>query len=190
MTLKRRHATWLIAASVLVLAGSLVAFAVGRRGPYAFLEKYRPQRIDVDIRALFAKGPEESQASYPKARLLVFEERDHQAIADAMKHELTMQKGFLFHDASYDSPTRGPNDEMFQFALGPEKAGDVLPAGAYFEYGMDAARDLKAVKSNESIFTTHPELATPKSPACIVVIVGEESWLDRQGERLRGFLHL
>lgn len=187
MSSKRRYVTGLIAASALMVA--LGAVAVGGRGPYAFLEKYRPQRIEVNLRALFAGGPED-QASYPEARILVFQERDHKAIADAMKGELTRPRGFVFHDASHDSPTSGSNDEMYHFALGPEAKGSVLPAGAYFEYGMDAARDLKAVKSDESIFTTHPELATPKSPACIVVIVGEESWLDRQGERLRALLHL
>ena len=177
---RRRWPVWAGIAVLLVLGFILAVAASLNSGPYSFLDQFHPERVEVDESTIYGPGGKPRGVTTPKITMLVFRLGDHDRILAAMKKELTPARGFDSHQLSV-----GPGGGLWEF---PEKSASsaksiLAPEGAFYLYGEVAG-------SVENNFRSPRRPPSALRQACVVVIFRDETWVEAQWARVKGFLHL
>ncbi|HTQ10963.1 MAG TPA: hypothetical protein VMI31_12885 [Fimbriimonadaceae bacterium] len=167
------------AAILVCLAGAaLYGWLWSRRDPYAFLSRFHPKRIDVDIRDILPKSWRvDNSVGDPKLTLLVFRYRDAPSVLAAMRRELTPARGFRpINLTSMGGSAEPPYDKdvTWEFVRGFGSAdGDRT---ARYSAGYAAA-------DAEQLYAGTGRIGGSRNPACIVLIAPAESGFEKIGAK-------
>jgi len=159
-----RRGAGLAALAAILLAVGAWEFLL-HRNAYAFLDRFHPRRVDVDLQRILPQGWRiDRPAGGARLTLLVFRYKDGPSVLAAMKRELTPMHGFRARNLV---PARGraqppyDKDVTWQFTrgLGGSDEGD----GARFSSGYGAA-------DAEQLYEGTGRIGGSTKPACIVLI--------------------
>jgi hypothetical protein len=138
---EKRAKKWVWCISALAAAGVVISvLAAMHPSRYAFLERYHPRHVKVDMNRIFSSsGPSRSLVpTLPPVTMYVFDYKDSNAVLADLKRELTKGRGYQVKDES-DSST----DVQYQFLTGKPSGSLGMPPAesAIFQSGKEAARD-------------------------------------------------
>jgi hypothetical protein len=180
---------WVLASVIAVLATVAVAcgFAASHRGPYAFLERWLPQHVEVDYAKLYPGAKSAKGRPPPRSEALIFDQRYSGEILTALKSRLH-SRGFIeiniganLRKHSSNPPELRESEFWFFHQTTPRGGvGEVVD----FESGVMGGY---AANRYRRVPTALPA-DTP--PACVIVVRAEDTWFDRQLRAIRSFLHI
>lgn len=174
---------------------AVVAFAVFRPDPYSFLYRFHPRIVNVDLAKLQAQLPTGSPppTSVVQMKMFIFRTEDSAAVLQAMKAELTSQRGFSPYDLTAARPAKGaaPEEVTWDFErvnLSPAEPVPGRHEALLYSAGTSAWYEMERYEKGPSAAASAP-LGLVRT-ACIVMALHEESWLDRTLDTVRGFFHI
>jgi hypothetical protein len=190
-TAKRpRKWLWISLATLVAVAVLLATYAALNRGQYAFLERWRPRHVEINLMKGVPAGAMPKGRPIPRMLMLVFADKDSAAILAALKRELTPARGYLADDlgkmfkSTSGLPPGYGNSEMWMFyrAGATTRGGEAVSYASGFMGGEMARLYENGLQSRTG--------AKRAQPACIVLVMGADNWLQRQLSALRRLLHV
>jgi hypothetical protein len=182
---KHRRWRWVVAAAALGIA-SFVLAVKGHRSPFAFLERFHPRHVRIDFNKV--SRPAVKVSGQPVMTMLLFDYRDADAVLDAMKKELSSERGYSSRQLPYSSGKGEASWDFFHGPLPPPTIHTSTSDNAYYIAGVQAAMLAPAFESG-SFRSLGPALKTNPPKACLVLVVREDTWVERTLAAVRAFLH-
>ena len=186
-----RRRRWIVAGLAFFLFAGvvLVTVAILNRGPYAFLEKYHPRHVTINLGKLLSTLPGGSpKTPVPHTEMLVFDVADNGRVLKDMQRELVPAKGFV-HIRHQDMTNIDKSETDWEFTKGAAPSGSFVPDdGVYYQYGYSAEFTRNELETGQLAMSYPTPL--PHEKACIVILLREETWMEKQWAGIRSFLHL
>jgi hypothetical protein len=185
--MRRKWWIWVVG-TIVVLAATIATVAAFHRSPYAFLDRFHPRIVEVNLARVYSRAtPKGSKplTSFPHTTLLVFQDADSARLLASIKAELTPERGFLSSSLGKQVPSDGAFGTVWQFGTGitssPGWTG-LLKDGAVYADGRIGAvlSEMYGGEANPSVQHT----------ACIVLLTHDETWVEKSLDSVRAFLHL
>lgn len=179
---------------VLIVAATAIAtVAAFHRAPYAFLDRFHGRRVEVDLAKLYASIPASARPKtpVPHMTMYVFRDEDSAELLKAMRNELTPKRGYESRNMAPSVPGSPMQDTIWLFSLGPmpTMSPTAMPKeAAYFASGQMADILRRAYESGD--FKFNPASSVPPTKSCIVMLMHEETWVEKSLSAVRGFLHM
>jgi hypothetical protein len=198
----RRKWLWFVAGAVLLIVSLAMAAASLNRGPYAFLERFHPQHLNVDQHLDMQNMPSWSVAKPSlKFKMYVFKPEEASAVLGAMRRELNAAHGYTAIDAippQWKVLLNDPSAAELELekaqgktpTLTPMREEDWIFSRRRSPDSVEFISGDLATNEKDAYLGESSTVSSPPSPSCIVVFSYKESWLNRQLSAIRSWLHI
>jgi hypothetical protein len=185
---RMRRWPWVVV-PIVVVATVVATIAAVHPALYGFLERFHPKHETIDLNKLFSKMPASAKpkAAFPPMTMLVFDYKQADAVLEAMKKELTPKRGFT----SKANPSFAEREWEFYPGPIPKPGAMTIPKEAsVFMSGKEASLVKEMYEGGGPAFITRLPSGRLAEPACFVLIVHEETWVEKSLSAVRRFLRL